>query len=304
MTTYTNFDQLVEALQTNMERKRLLLVAAESKHSLEAVIDAYNQGIIEPVLIGNEPKIRQYLEELDAVKYNFEIIPTATPEDAAKKAADLVNEGKGDVIMKGLIDTSKIFGVLMKRENNMKAGGLVHALCFAEIETHHKLLVLTDGTVNPHLNVDQKRQMIENCTLALSKMGFDTPKIALLSAVEVVNPKMQDTVDNAQLKQEYLDGKITGCIVEGPIAFDLAISKESAEIKGFDSPVAGDADVLIYPDLAAANIGIKTIINTGHNRTGTFIMGFKVPFVMSSRGASKDNKYRSILLACAVGRIQ
>lgn len=299
---YANFKDLVHAQQGRTRRKRLVLMAAESKHSLEAVVEAWRQGMITPILVGNEAKIRTCLEELAPAgeRFDFEIVPVASPEESAQATVDLINSGRGDIIMKGLIDTGKMMSALLKRENGLRTGSIVSSICFVEIASYHKLLAFTDAAINTYPSLEQKKALIESSVSVMRRMGWSCPKVGVLAAVEVVNPKMPETVDAAALKEMYLRGELPGCILEGPISFDLAIDTESAKIKSFDSPVAGDADLLIFPDIAVGNIAIKILQLTGNNQSGSFIVGLKVPALLTSRGASMETKLHGLQLACAV----
>lgn len=298
--SFAGFDELVARLDSARNGKRCALVGSESAHALEALLLAAKQGVVEPILCGDEAKTVWTLARLGCAPDRFRLIHCDDPEAAADCAAALVNAGEADFLMKGQIETGPMMKCLLKREGGLRTGSVVHSVAFAEIETYHKLLALTDAAILIAPTLEQKRMMIENTVAVMRKMGWEKPRVAVLAAVEKENPNMQASVDAAQLKRLWQAGEIRDCYVEGPIAFDLAISKDAAEQKGFESPVAGEADLMIYPDINAGNIAMKTLTMTGHNRTGSVILGLKCPVVMSSRGATAENKLRSVLLAAAM----
>jgi len=275
-------------------------VCSESVHALEALQLARKQSMISPVLFGNKEKTLAALSQIGADHTQFSIYECTTPEQAVDKAIAHIQDGQADFIMKGQVETGVMMKRMLKNENGFRTGTVVHSVTFAEIETYHKLLALTDAAILIAPTLEQKRMMIENTVSAMKKMGWDCPKVAVLAAIENVNPDIPGSVDAAELKQLWQAGKIHDCVIEGPIAFDLAISRESAELKGFKSTVAGDADLVIYPDINAGNISLKTITMTGRNKTGSVVLGLKAPVIVTSRGSSMENKFRSLLLASAM----
>ncbi len=170
---------------------------------------------------------------------------------------------------------------------------------FNEIPNYHKLLVLTDGGMMMYPDLDKKKQICENAVDTLRTLGYKMPKVAALAAVETVNPKMQETVDADALKRMNLENEITDCIIEGPISYDLTMSKASAEIKGFESPVTGDADIVLVPNITVGNVLGKSLIYSAGAKMAGFIVGAKVPIVLTSRGSSSEEKYLSLVLSAA-----
>ena len=168
-----------------------------------------------------------------------------------------------------------------------------------EVPAYHKLLAITDAAINIRPNLQQKRAIIDNAVEAMRRMGFDPPKVAVLAATEEVNPKMPETLDAAALQRMNRDGEITGCVVEGPLSYDLAVSKESAAIKGISSAVCGDADLLLAPDIAAGNILLKALRYSAGVRTASVVIGGRVPVVLTSRAADAADKYWPVILAAS-----
>ena len=301
---YRNFDELISALQNDTAKRRCAVASAADRHTLEAVVKANLDGIIEPVLIGDEDKIITILREMGVRSEGFEIIPAADEEESAQIACDLVNAGKASAIMKGLMETSTIMRAVLKKENNLRASGLLSAVSLLEIPGYHKLLLTTDPGLNMYPDVDAKQKIIENAVSLMRGLGVECPKVAVLAAVEVVNPKMQATLDAAELKRRNQEGEIKNCIVDGPLSFDIAMSEKAAKIKKLDSPVAGDPDVIVYPNIDVGNIAGKALVYSGGAKSAAIMVGARVPIINTSRSLSVDGKCRAIALAVACGVLE
>lgn len=296
---YTKFKQLTESVAERPETARLAVVSPEDAHTMDAVIRACDEKIITPILIGDSSVICKMLHERKFDEKQVTVIHEIDPQQACQKAVDLVNSSQADAIMKGLIQTKDFMHTILKRENHLRTGKIVSMLSIRELPFYHKLIAFTDAGICMHPTLDEKKQIIENAVSALLAMGYDKPKVAVLAAVEIPNPKMPESVEAATLKQMNTDGIIKDCIVEGPISYDLAISREAADIKGYNSEVAGDADLLVFPDLACANCTTKAITQTCHIPVGSLILGTKVPVIMTSRASMEETKYMCIALAAA-----
>ncbi|GHV58158.1 phosphate butyryltransferase [Deltaproteobacteria bacterium] len=295
------FEKMLEKITAEGRARRLVIAGSHSEHALEAVLAGVRAGIVTPIFCGRRDDTLKILKQLGGEDIAYVMRDCASNNTAVAAAIECIHNGEADFIMKGQMDTSEIMGPALKRENGLRTSAtVVNALGFAEIETHHKMLAVTDGSICVAPDLEQKRWMIQNSVDAMRKMGWACPYVACLAALEKVNPKMQATVDAADLQRMNEEQKITGCVVEGPLAFDCAIDKASAEVKGLKSRIAGEADLLLFPDLQAANIGIKIIIGTGRNKVGTAVIGLKVPIVMSSRGGSTGTKFRSLLVAASM----
>jgi phosphate butyryltransferase len=295
-----NFDMVSAQLKKANTCKRVVLVGAEDRHSLEAVMMAQKNNIAQPILIGDKKIILSHLDELGYSLRLVTIINEPNLETCCRQAAQLINSGDADFIMKGKIETSSLMKVLLQKENNLRTGRIMSHLAFLEIPTYHKLFAVTDVALNPYPNLDQKRQMIENAVITLTKMGVKQPKVAVMSSAEEINPKVPESLDANELKMMNQRGAITDCIVDGPISYDLAISKEAAELKNYSSPVAGDVDVMVVPNITAGNLLAKALVYSGGARTAGFVVGAKVPIILTSRSATTEDKYMAIILAaCA-----
>lgn len=295
-----NFDQLITKVRSFDRRRRVAVVCAHDEHALEAVFHAQDNHIVEPILIGDVPKIKEMMARLNRRLNGEAIIDTTDDKTAAYKAVQLVNEGRAEFIMKGKIQTADLLKAVVDKEKGLGTGQVMSLFDMKQVPVYHKLLVLTDSGMMLYPDLQQKKQILENAVKTLRKLGYENPKVAVLSAVETVNPKMQDTLDGAELKRMNQQGEITGCIVEGPISYDLAMSRESAELKGFNSPVVGDPDVLLVPNMTAGNILGKSLNYSAHAKMAGTIIGAKVPIVLTSRGSSAEEKYYSLVLSAAV----
>ena len=292
-----NFEQLKEMLKAMPVKRKVAVVPAQDEHTLEAISHAYRDGMVEPVLIGAEPKIREILAQIGTDADKMTIIHVEDPVEAIQKAADMARDGEVDCIMKGKTETGALMKVLVNRERGIRKNDTMSLLAFMESPNYHKVFAITDVGLLTYPSKEQKKAAIQNAVEAFHALGVEQPKVAILAAVEKVNPKMKETVEAAEIKEEGVDG----CIIEGPISYDLAMDPASAPIKGYVSPVAGDADLLVVPDIVSGNIAAKTITVIGGGRTGGVVLGAKVPVLLVSRAASADDKYMSIVIAALVG---
>jgi len=294
-----NFRDLIEKVQKCESRKRVAVAAAQDEHTLEAVFRAAKDKLVEPLLVGNKEKIEEILKELD-VDYDISsIISTESDKESAEKTVELINEGKADFIMKGKLQTADLLRAVVDKEKGLRTGRVMSHVAILEVPAYHKLIAVTDGGMMMYPNADEKKQILESAVDVFLAMGYECPKVAVLAAVETVNPKMPEAVDADILKKMNQSGEIKDCIVEGPISFDLTFSKESAEIKGYSSPVTGEADILLAPNITTGNIMSKALIEMAGATMAGMIVGAKVPIVLTSRGASSEEKYLSIVLSAS-----
>lgn len=279
---------------------RVAVAAAGDSHSIEAIMLAVDKGFAVPVLVGDKKAILQILGDMGKTVPEEDIYDFPDTAEAVAKAVELVSTGKADFLMKGKLDTSALLKGVVKPENGLNVGNLMSAFFVAEINGYHKLLSVVDGGMLTYPSLEQKKALIINTVNAFHCLGCECPKVGVLACIEKVNPKMPETVEAAELKRMNADGEITGCIVEGPVSYDCAMSTASAKEKGFDSPVAGDCDILIAPNIHAANILSKALTVTCGAESAGCILGAKCPVVISSRGSSPEEKCNSIMLAAAV----
>lgn len=296
----TNYDVLIEKVKSFAEPMRVVVAAAGDEHTLEAIAHAMGEGILKPVLVGDAAVIGELLGKLGVEVPAEDIYDVPDVDEAAKKAVALIHEGKGDFILKGKMDTAQILRPVVNKETGLGTGRVMSHFVLNQIPNYHKLIVTTDGGMMTYPTLEQKKDIIINAVETLHKLGYENPKVACVAAVEKVNPKMPETVEADALKQMNLNGEITGCTIEGPISLDIALNKEIADIKGFDSPVAGDADIIMVPNIQVGNILGKSITVIAGGKMAGFVVGTKVPVVFTSRGSSAEEKFLSLVLAAAV----
>lgn len=276
--------------------KRLVLASAADDHSLDAVYKAKEQNIIEPVLVGHKDDIKKLCDENGYKLDDIELIHTETKEEAVAESVKLVKEGKADILMKGNVGTATLLRGILNDERGLKSGSLLSHFAFFEIPEYHKLIALTDVAMNIAPTLKEKIGIISNAVKYMHKIGYLKPKVAVIGAVETVNEKMPATIDAAILSKMAQRNQIPDCTIDGPLAFDNAISKESAEHKGIISDVAGDADLLMLPNIEAGNVLYKSFAYTG-GKLAAVILGATAPIVLTSRSDSEESKLNSIVLA-------
>ncbi|HUX36909.1 MAG TPA: bifunctional enoyl-CoA hydratase/phosphate acetyltransferase [Rectinemataceae bacterium] len=290
-------DELIAAA-TMRGRRRIVIAAAQEHSVLEAIHEAWKHGLAEPILVGDLAAIDRIAAELGLDLSSFERHEAADFVAAAAKAVEIVRSGGADALMKGALDTSILLKAVLNKEKGINAGRLTSHVAVMESPHYHKLFIVTDAAINIAPDLDGKMDIIANAVAASRAIGVAHPKVALLAAVEKVNPsKMPCTVDAAILATMNRRGQIRDCIVDGPLALDNAISAESARIKKIDSPVAGDADILVAPDIEAGNILYKSLMDLGGAKGAAVVMGAAKPIVLTSRADPAETKLASIALA-------
>ncbi|MBQ1871328.1 MAG: bifunctional enoyl-CoA hydratase/phosphate acetyltransferase [Lachnospiraceae bacterium] len=294
-----NFAELIDKVKGMPEMKRMVIAAAGEEHTLQAAFHARREGICRPILVGDAAKIREILKELNEEVPEEDIYDAPDPEAAAAKAVELVREGKGDFLMKGYLDTKVILKAVVNKETGLGQGRLMSHFTMFEVPGYHKIIVAVDGGMVTYPDLQMKKEIILNTIDVLHAYGYDNPKVGVLACVEKVNPKMPETIDADELAKMNKSGEISGCIVEGPISYDCAMSKEIADFKGYESQIAGDVDVLIVPNIHAGNILGKVYTVTCNAKMAGFIVGAKCPIVLTSRGSSAEEKYMSIVVSAA-----
>lgn len=288
-------DDIFNELKSCDKKAVLSVAAAHDEEVLLAVRDACDMNIIKAILIGEEDKIRKIASEIKFDLSEVEVIDESDLKLCAEKAVKLVSSGKADYVMKGLLDTSIILKEVLNKEYGLRTDSLLSHVMIYEVSSYHKLLILTDGGMNINPDVSQKKKITDNAIKAAKSLGIDTVKVACLAAKEKVNPKMQATLDADELKSMCKDGMFgNGVVVEGPIAFDLAISEEACKIKGYESEVGGDADILLVPTIETGNGIGKALTYMANAKSAGIIMGAKAPVVLVSRADTHESKLYSI----------
>ncbi|HCD43047.1 MAG TPA: phosphate butyryltransferase [Lachnoclostridium sp.] len=296
---YKSFDELIEKVKGYSSIKRMAIAAAGERHTLEAAFHARKEGVARPVLVGDEAEIRRIIKEMGEEVPDEDIYPAADNKEAAELAVSLVREGKADFLMKGYLDTGVILKAVVNKEQGLGKGGVMSHFTMFDVPGYHKILVPVDGGMVTYPTLEQKKAIIENTVDTLIAMGYDCPKVGVLACVEKVNSKMPETVEAAELARMNRDGEIKNCIVEGPISYDCAVDGEIAKLKGYESRIAGDVDVLVAPNIHAGNIMGKMLTCTCKAKMAGFVVGAKCPVVLTSRGSSAEEKFLSIVVSAA-----
>jgi len=296
---YENYGQLIESVHSLKTKSRIVVVAAEESHIVEAVFKAQEEQVVDPILVGNKQKILDIIQELGLNQSGCEIVDCSESMNPSQLAIDIINAGDGDFLMKGRLETKDLLKAVVDKKNKINTGRVMTHFTLSRVPGYGKLLSMTDGVMQIYPDLSAKKDMIINVVENLIKIGYYRPKVAVICPIEKINPKMSETVDADMLVQMNHRGEIQNCEVFGPISYDLAISRESAEIKGFDCPWSGDFDVLVLPNLISANVlGKSWVYNAGGCNAG-MIAGAKVPIALTSRSASAEEKFMCIAL-CAL----
>ncbi|MGP8329756.1 MAG: bifunctional enoyl-CoA hydratase/phosphate acetyltransferase [Methanosarcinaceae archaeon] len=302
-----NFKELIaKARQISQAGERPIKVALAAGHdlaALTALIAAQKSGIAQGILIGETEKIQRTLETVpEQPQVPFEIINAVGDAEIAKETIRLVKAGQAEIVMKGKIKTGTLLKAALDKSAGLRTGRLISDVTLFELPNreHNQLIMVTDGGINLSPDLSQKAQLIENAVQVAHALENELPKVAVLSAVEVVNPDLPSTIDAAILSKMNQRGQITGCLVEGPLALDNAVSPEAARLKQIESPVAGYADILLCPNLESANILAKSATYFAGLPLAHTCVGAKAPVLIPSRSDSADAKFLSIALSVVV----
>lgn len=296
---YKNLNDLF-LLAKQKTKKKLAVVCPYDRETLKATMKASDEGLIIPYFVGEQDRIVKGIEEIKEKQTDFKIIPVSNDEEAAKQAVELVKEGHVDFLMKGSLPTSELMKSVVNKDNGIVSSGTISHLNFIELENYPKLISITDVAIVINPSFDQKIHLINNALRVYKKLGYESPKIAALCAIETVNPKMPETIEANKLKELNVSGDIKDCIIEGPISFDIAMDKDRAFKKSYGGKIKGDADILLVPNLLTGNILSKSLGIFAKSKAVGMVVGAKCPIVLTSRGASWDTKYESILACLAV----
>ncbi len=283
-------------------RKKLVLAAAQDEHSLGAVIRAWKENIIEPILIGDKVGIQNICDSNNYDISGLVVIHEPNPEKSVELAVKMTSSKQADILMKGKIGSSSLLKCVLNKEWGLRTGHLLSHFALFEVETYHKVIAVTDVAMNIAPNLQEKIAIVNNSVQCLNRLGYVMPKVAVLGAVEMVNENMEATLHAALLSKMNQRDQIKNCIIDGPLAFDNAISLESAQHKGIRSEVAGDTDLLLMPDIEVGNVLYKSLVFFAKAKVAAIILGALVPIVLTSRSDSEQAKFDSILLAAAASR--
>ncbi len=295
----TNFEQLIHRA-IKQSTMRLAVAAAQDEEVLLAVDEAYRLGIAEPILVGDGAAIRDIAGQVKVDVTKFEIIDIPDVREAAREAVSLVSGGRAQFVMKGILGTADLLKAVLDKEIGLRGKNLLSHVMVYKVPAYHKLIFLTDGGMNIAPSLEEKKQIIENAIEVCTALGLEQPKVAALTAVEKVNDKMPATLDAAKLREMSEAGEFGNAVVDGPLSFDLAFSKEAAKHQGVESPVAGETDVLLVPAIEVGNGIGKCMTYFADGESAGVIMGAKAPIVLVSRADTHQAKLYSIALGSVV----
>ena len=293
-------DEISQRARQLKKVRTVAVAGAENEHVVEAALRAKKDGFANPILIGRKNAIQEMAEKFGGglEEDAFVDVPSNDPNEIAREAVALVRAGKAQFLMKGLLNTSELLRAILNKETGLHHEKIVTVISMNEIPCIDKLVVFNDAGIIPYPTLDSKKAQIGLVVKMLQDLGYDeTVKVAAICGAETVSPKIIETVEAQQLKELSLEGAFPGAVVEGPISLDLALSKESCETKKFNSPVGGNADVLLFPNMVAGNTAAKMMAVCGYRKTVSMLLGAGVPVAMTSRAATAEAKYTSLALA-------
>ncbi|WP_016776164.1 bifunctional enoyl-CoA hydratase/phosphate acetyltransferase [Anaerophaga thermohalophila] len=294
---YKHLSDLQNQIDPSKPAKKLALAVSQDNFSLNALFKAYKAGFISPVLIGDREETYHIIEEKGYDFGNSTFIEESDPEKCVEIAVRMVHDGEADVLMKGKVPTPVLLRGVLNKDWGLRTGRLLSHLAFFEVATYHKLIAVTDVAMNIAPTLRDKICIVENSVQYLNTLGIKRPKVAVLGAIEMVNESMQATTDAALLSKMNQRDQIKNCIIDGPLAFDNAVSFESAHHKNIKSEVAGDTDLLLMPDIEVGNVLYKSLVFFANAKVASVILGASAPIVLTSRSDTEESKFYSILLA-------
>ncbi len=287
-------------LAKNKQTRKIAVASAGDEHVLEAIRNAQTENIIDPILVGDERNIRAICQKIKFDLEGIRIINIEDKEEAAAKAVSLIKDGEAEILMKGLVSTGILMKCVLDKEHGLRKGATLSHVALFETPFYHKLLGVTDAAMNVSPDLAKKIAIIKNAIQVFHGLGNLNPKVAIVGSVETVNPQMEATMHAATISMMNYRKQITGCIIDGPLAIDNAVSKKASELKNITSDVAGDVDLILGPDIDGANILYKTLSFLGGASAAAVIMGATVPIVLTSRADTEKSKFLSIALAAAI----
>jgi phosphate butyryltransferase len=290
-----SFGQLIDAVRQG-PTKRLAVAAAQSEEALRALHQAAELGIIRPILLGDAAEMARIADRIGVDLSGYQQVDEADPIGAAAGAIDLVARGEADLLMKGKLSTPDILRLVLEERRGLRGDRLLSHVAVVEVKDYPKLLIFSDGGMVIQPDLKQKIDILKNAIFLANRLGIDKPKVALLASLETVHPDMPETLDAAEIVAMSRRKELPDAIIEGPLAMDIAVSRRAAQMKGVSSSLAGDVDILIVPNIASGNIGVKGLVYLTGAQVGGVILGAKEPIVLLSRSDTVQAKLNSIAL--------
>ncbi|GIM29953.1 phosphate butyryltransferase [Clostridium polyendosporum] len=297
-----NFDELFSRLR-EVTKKKVSVAVAQDEQVLEAIKVAKDRGIIDAILVGDKEQIKVLADKIGMDLTQFEIVHELDVRKAALFSVELASTGKADMVMKGLVDTATFLRCVLNKEVGLRKGKLMSHVAVFEIENFDRLLFLTDAAFNTYPDLKAKVDILNNAVKVAHACGLEKPKVASICAVEVVNQDMPATIDASLLAKMNDRGQIKGCIVDGPLALDNALSEEAARHKNIAGPVAGKADIFLLPNIESANVMYKCLTYASRSKNGGLLVGTSAPVILTSRADNFETKINSIALAALVADV-
>lgn len=297
-----DFQELEQKIGNIKEPKKVAVVKAANEHALESIFELANEGVVIPILIDSQSEIEDLISKMDMKNTTYHIVDVSSDQEAAYKGVELVRENKVHFIMKGNIQTGTLLKEVVHRETGIREKDVLSHLALIDVPAYPKLIGVTDGGMLLTPNVDQKQAMIENALEVMRALNYDHPKFAVLSAAEVIQPKLPASTDADELTKRFKESG--DCVVEGPISLDVALRPSIATEKGYQGEINGDADVLVASDVVAGNTLSKSMLLLANGTMAGIILGAQVPIVLTSRSSSTLEKRYSLLLALQISHAQ
>lgn len=295
----TNFNEMILSMRPQKMRT-IALAGATDPNAIAATVTAHEMGFVNAILCGNKSEIQNVADKNNLNISDFEIIDCADDLSVAQTAVSLVRDGRADILMKGLIHTADILRAVLNRETGIRGDGILSHVSVLYSPSRNRRIFLTDIAMVMYPDLEKKIGLVKNAVSFAHHMGVECPRVAPLCAVETLNPAMQATLDAAALHEKNLSGEIGGCIISGPISFDIAVSPAAATTKGYAGPIHGDADILLFDNIEAGNNTIKAMVQFGDWLFGGVVIGARAPIVLNSRSDSDLSKLFSICCACTM----
>lgn len=294
-----NFKEMIAKAKNIENKPRIAIACPYDKNILEALARIQREGIGDVILLGDRDKVDSIKEKYNIEMDPMDFIKSESDIQALKKSYAMVMEGQADIIMKGMVQTKDFMRTILSNKKFMKNKLLTHTVAF-DIPSRDKLLFVTDPSIMTEPTLDQKKVILDNAVELLQYLGIEEPKVAIISSVEVPNEAIKSSMDGSELMELQKKDSIWNAQVYGPLAIDNAVSKEAAKLKNINSEVAGNADLLLMPNLDAGNIFCKGLVYIGEFETGGIVMGAHKPIVLTSRSAGVDERFNSICIACVL----
>ena len=291
----TSFKAVIEEAK-GRDKSKVVIAGAEGKAVLEAVKVAKESGIMDPILVGNEQKISEIAGDVALSLHRIQILNAMSEEEIVRTAVELVHNGEADGLMKGKVSTPSVLKAVLNKKYNLRTESLLSHIALLEVPTYHKLLMVTDGGMVIQPSLEQKADILRNGVQMMQKLGVVRPKVGVLAAIETVNPDMPETVHADQLCHMARQGELGDVEVEGPLAVDVVFSPEAAKIKGVESAISGDPDILLVPSVSCGNIFAKGLWHLAKAKIGGLVLGARKPIILLSRSDDAETKLNSIAL--------